>query len=749
MLALRPGRAVDLDIARQEAELVSDVVYPRGSMPTALLDLQTVAGFAGIRTQPALRGRVRSCECVRNETDTVIWKDNDTLFLEIALEKGLLAQEQVRELHEAVATLGKIGIERTLAQIAEEKRTLSRAQLDEIRSEMRKRGVLPRFGGYEIISKLGEGGMGTVSKARHLALDRIVALKVLPAELARDRSYVKRFVREARLAARVSHTNLVQVYDVGASEGRHYIAMEFVSGGDVTKLLKSGPIPEARALKIVLGVARGLQEAHDQGFVHRDIKPGNIMLTEKGVPKVTDLGLARDMESRSAALTRSNLVMGTPHYMAPEQCLGEKDIDGRADIYSLGATLFYMVCGRVPFRGESSLVVIEKQVKESLPDPRSLRPDLSDGTVALIRRMMEKDRARRFQNCAEVIAAIEEVRRGGVPRAEAPLPAVSSPAPVGPQSDGATDASVPGVSEQVADEGPHLSPGAVAGAPTARWKGATRPQEVLPPGWTPEERLVKVATPEGDIQKDITYYTNTISMELVRIPPGEFIMGSPDDEDGRNDDEGPQHRVRITTHYYLGAYAVTQAEYEKVTGRNPACFKGARNPVEQVSWKDAVEFCKRLSEQEGVPYRLPTEAEWEYACRAGTTTPFNTGRTIAGDQANYDGKYSYGHGRPGVQRDKAVPVGSFNANGFGLHDMHGNVWEACGDLYDEDYYRQSEVNDPKGPGHGDSRVLRGGSWYNRPAYCRSASRVGYDPEHQSFNTGFRVVCAVRPEAEEG
>jgi len=235
-------------------------------------------------------------------------------------------------------------------------------------------------------------------------------------------------------------------------------------------------------------------------------------------------------------------------------------------------------------------------------------------------------------------------------------------------------------------------------------------------------------------------FINSIGMKFVYIKRGTFTMGSPASELKREDDE-TQHRVRISKGFYLGAYEVTQAQYKAVMGANPAHFKkGGNYPVEMINWNDAVTFCKKLSAKEGKTYRLPTEAEWEYACRAGTTTPFAFGQTISTDRANYDGNYIYGSGRKGVLRKATMPVGSFRPNAWGLHDMHGNVWEWCGDWYGKDYYGQASATDPRGPSSGPSRVLRGGSWLNYPVRCRSADRNSSSPDTRSTYLGFRVVC---------
>ena len=340
-------------------------------------------------------------------------KDAEDLFVEIALEKGLLTREQVGELREEAARLEPMGA--AVSQIARARGLLSAAQIIEIRKEMQKHGVLPRLGGYEIISRLGKGGMGAVYKARQTSLDRLVALKILPWEVTQDEAHIERFEREARLAARIAHPNLIQVYDRGLSAGRRYIAMEFVGGSSVGRLLRSGPLPVRRALEIVLGVARGLGAAHKMGIIHHDVKPSNIMLTDTGMAKLSDLGLARELEATESAVTAGGAIMGTPQYMAPEICGDSGEVDGRADIYSLGITLFHMVCGRIPFQGDSVGKMLRQHAKTPLPDPRVFREDLPDEVVALIRRMTEKRPGDRFQDCDALIGAIEAVMRGAAP----------------------------------------------------------------------------------------------------------------------------------------------------------------------------------------------------------------------------------------------------------------------------------------------------------------------------------------------
>jgi formylglycine-generating enzyme required for sulfatase activity len=250
---------------------------------------------------------------------------------------------------------------------------------------------------------------------------------------------------------------------------------------------------------------------------------------------------------------------------------------------------------------------------------------------------------------------------------------------------------------------------------------------------------------------------NSIGMKLVRIPAGKFLMGSPATEPERDADE-EQHEVVISRPFYLGAYEVTQGQYQKVNGKNPAQFPaGGASPVEQVAWSAAVNFCQKLSslpdeKKAGRVYRLPTEAEWEYACRAGTSTPFAFGADLGSTQANFNGNYPYGVAAVGPYLKKPTKVGSYAPNAWGLYDMHGNVAEWCSDWYDPEYYKRSPRENPTGPEKGVQstgfgtdfyRVLRGGCWLDEGRGCRSAYRFRLQSTEPYQLVGFRVVCVIK------
>lgn len=255
----------------------------------------------------------------------------------------------------------------------------------------------------------------------------------------------------------------------------------------------------------------------------------------------------------------------------------------------------------------------------------------------------------------------------------------------------------------------------------------------------------------------IHYFTedlgNGITMDLVYIPGGTFLMGAPETELESLNQERPQHQVTVPA-FFMGATPITQAQWRQVAssigqGKEPLeanpsrfSFRGDNHPVERVSWHDATEFCLRLSRHTKREYRLPSEAEWEYVCRAGTTTPFHCGETILTDLANYNGNYVYGSGAKGGYRETITPVDTFPPNAFGLYDMHGNVWEWCQDSWHDSYEKAPTDGSAWVSRNSSTRVLRGGSWVDYPRLCRSASRFDYYPVDRVNGLGFRVVCCA-------
>ena len=337
----------------------------------------------------------------------------DEHFVETVMQQGLMSESQIDACRRTQERLLKEGQHRTLAEIATQKTLISQTQADGVEKDALPSHVPKKAGNYEILRQIGEGGMGTVYKARHVKLGSFAAVKFLPAHLARDANFVQRFEREARLAAQLSSPYSVRTFDVGEVEGMHHILMEYVEGESLDELLtREGQMEEKRALRVTRDVATALEEAHETGIIHRDIKPGNILLTRRGAPKLADLGLAKSVEAEQVSLTSVGAILGTPSYMSPEQAMGLPDLDARTDIFSLGATLYRMVVGDLPFKGETPVNVMHKIATEPLSTPLTRNPALSRDTAAIICKMMAKERKDRYHSMAEVTRDIETILSG-------------------------------------------------------------------------------------------------------------------------------------------------------------------------------------------------------------------------------------------------------------------------------------------------------------------------------------------------
>jgi serine/threonine protein kinase len=288
--------------------------------------------------------------------------------------------------------------------------------------EERKGGGGPskanQLGNYQLVEKIGQGGMGVVYKAIHTSLNRIVALKILPAERMSDAKFVARFNREWKSLGLLNHPNIIQATDAGEVEGTCFLVMEFVEGIDLAKLtVRSGPLPIPEACELVRQAATGLQHAYEHGLIHRDLKPSNLMLAPTGTVKILDLGLARlcNPSSDSEELTSTGIIMGTPDYMAPELAFGMEHVDIRGDIYSLGCTLYHLLAGRAPFSGREFEGALKKLLAHSQVTPPAIqvfRPEIPRGLVALLDSMLAKNPADRFGTPAEAAAALQPFIHG-------------------------------------------------------------------------------------------------------------------------------------------------------------------------------------------------------------------------------------------------------------------------------------------------------------------------------------------------
>lgn len=340
----------------------------------------------------------------------------DSILGRLVVEKNLCTNLEVQECLDDMKKLTGKGKPMSLADLLTKKGFVTPRQIDRARKMVEESRPSHSIPGFQILGKLGAGAMATVFKARQLSLDRIVAIKVLPKRLSENPEYVERFYKEGKAAAKLSHNNIVQAIDVGESGGYHYFVMEYVEGKTVYDDLSNGqPYPEPIALKIAIQIAHALLHAHEKGLIHRDVKPKNVMITNAGVAKLADMGLAREAADEAAAQMEAGRAYGTPYYISPEQIRGEMNIDYRADIYSLGATLYHMVTGRVPFEAPTPSAVMHKHLKDPLTPPDHINPNISVGLAEVIEVMMAKNREERYANCALLLEDLDAVGRGEPP----------------------------------------------------------------------------------------------------------------------------------------------------------------------------------------------------------------------------------------------------------------------------------------------------------------------------------------------
>jgi serine/threonine protein kinase len=340
----------------------------------------------------------------------------DTMLGKLVIRAGLATEEEVEACSASARAASESDADQSLAEVLVSRDYVTRHQLGRLRDEFEAKKSSQDIPGYKIKRKLGAGAMATVFLAQQVSLDRPVAIKILPKKFSDNEKFIERFYKEGRAAAKLNHPNIVGAYDVGRAGEHHYFVMEFVDGLTVYDLIeRKKRIPEEDAVEIVIQVARALEHAHERGFIHRDIKPKNIMFTKKGVVKLADLGLARAVTDREAAKAEAGRAYGTPYYISPEQIRGELEIGPQADIYGLGATFYHMMTGQVPFRGKNPSAVMHKHLKSPLEPPDHVNPAISAGCAQVIEMMMAKDRDDRYRNVQDLIEDLELVKAGEPP----------------------------------------------------------------------------------------------------------------------------------------------------------------------------------------------------------------------------------------------------------------------------------------------------------------------------------------------
>ena len=577
-------------------------------------------------------------------------------------------------------------------------------------------------GTYRIEKQFAGGGFGIVYKAQDLRRNRTVAIKTLnPVQIGSDRFEEEqdRFMNEGMKLAKCQHPHIVEVHELVRAKGLLGMVMEFVEGETLAECLaqRGKPFEESVALEYVRQVGEALQVLHRRSMLHRDVKPLNIM-RRKDCPDeavLIDFGLAREV---AFDLTQLMSNSGTPHYAAPEQFGRDEQVKPGAhtDVYGLAATLYTLLTGEAPFPAEFQ--------RQGVPliEPRKHNPQISERVNGAIMKGMALEVSDR---CGWVWSFLEALGIGEMG------PAPLSPRILEPKEQrNSSLTNWPIEYDHNPFELGYLDENLVY----------TSPHRPNPAPYICSFETVRVDK-QGKIIKRIPGTAeccdidlgNGVELTLVRIPSGEFMMGSPNSEKGRDDEEGPQHRVTVQE-FWLGKYPVTQSQWHQVASLpkqdldlkpDPSHFEGGNRPVEQVSRQDVQEFCRRVSQQAGISgmdFGLPSEAQWEYACRAGSTSPFAFGPTITSNLANYDGNNSYSEGPKGRYRQGTTPVNEFFPNAWGLSDMHGNVWEWCADNWHSKYQGAPSDDRPWLSNKSKTLLVRGGAWCNPPESCRSACR---------------------------
>ena len=623
--------------------------------------------------------------------------------------------------------------------------------------------------------------MGDVWYGHHPTLHVPVAIKTLSQRLISDEEFVKRFMKEAQMAAQIKTQNAVMIYDADVEDGIYYIVMEYVSGGTLKDILEDGQriLPEF-AMKWTGHIAEALKAAQKLKIVHRDIKPENIILDENDVAKLADLGIAKQHihNDKNAGATTTGVIMGTPHYISPEQAENTSTADVRSDIYSLGCSLYEMLTCKVPFEGKSSMMVMLNHTQLPVPNPRDLVSEIPVPLSKVCMKMMAKEPVDRYQTPDELLQDLTLINAGYNPFKgdSTPTKLIIGLVAVIVLLVGLLFLNINKTEKELTNTPPMQTSLAQVTPPVIKAPEPTAP--VILPVIEPEPvvevkpEIVIPPTPEvlpKENETDNIVLTD-LDIELLPVKAGTFQMGSPEDEEGRRATEN-QHEVTISDDFWLSKKEVTVKAFQEFV-KDSAYKTDAENngysgfydengnfnaisnnlnwknialrdsdAISMVSYFDAVSFCRWLTKREkandnipeGYVYCLPTEAQWEYACRAGSeTTP---------DEDELDEIAYY---KENSEFETQLP-GQKDANAWGFHDMLGNLQEFVLDRsrgfnwYDvKTTTYNADSTDPISK-RGRRAIFRGGSWADEANRCRPASR-GHGPrDYSSNNHGFRLA----------
>ena len=574
---------------------------------------------------------------------------------------------------------------------------------------------------YRAQKLLGQGGFGKTFKAVDEYQSNKPLCVIKQFTFGNDNAKIRQtaldlFYEEAKhLETLGKHAQIPELFAYFDIKGQPYLVQQFIDGQDLQQeVVRDGAFNQQQVRELLLSLLPVLNFLHHQSppIIHRDIKPANIIRRQSDrVLVLVDFGAAK--QATQTMLAKTGTVIGSPEYVAPEQARGKPAF--ASDIYSLGVTCIYLLTQVSPF-----------DLFDLSQDTWAWRDYLVGNIVdeslgKILDKMIANALSQRYQSASEVLVALNTQRSAEKVTKVRDI--------VNPKIDRQSRISLESLATPLLWRIARQPSKAIQldriNAPTLQSFIFETAQLVSTKTLWGSPKLVVKKSP-GQAKQFLEGLGGGVHIPMVSIPAGTFMMGAPQLEDGSSDAQRPQHRVSVRS-FYMGKSPVTQAQYEAVMGNNPAYFQGGDRPVETVSWHDAVEFCQKLSQLTDRYYRLPSEAEWEYACRSGTKTAFYVGDSIDLAVANY-------------RSQETTVVGSFPANAYGLNDMHGNILEWCADNYHGNYIDAPTDGSAWSNDANPTYILRGGSWYSKASYCRSAARIYYQPNHRCSYFGFRVVC---------
>ena len=559
----------------------------------------------------------------------------------------------------------------------------------ENKQELLSIGAMLMGGHYRVECYLASGGFGSTYLAQDVSFDEQVVIKefflkgvsgrvgdtvtvTLDVNRPLFESQLNKFLKEARRLRKLDHVNVVRVHDLFQENGTAYYVMDYIDGESLTARVKrDGAMSEAEVRQYLPQLLDALETVHNNDILHLDLKPGNIMVDKSGRLRLIDFGASKQTSADGTATTTTGLAY-TPGFAAPEQVHGQLDRVGAwTDLYALGATLYYLLSAQTPPDAND----IYDDPDEAFRFPSTVSPSM----CGFVKWLMQPGYRKRPQSVAAV-------------RQHLPVAAAAAP---------------------VIEEATRPAPFATRMAPPT---GAAPQYAALHHLYNEEATVVNKSSGLRPVPVvgGKTFTANGVSFTMVPVKGGTFDMGATPEQENPDSDEKPVHSVTLSD-YMIGQTQVTQELWQAVMGSNPSNFKGVNLPVENVSWNNCKKFIERLNAYTGLRFRLPTEAEWEFAARGG-----NNSRHFQYSGSNNVNEVAWNVGN---SDRKTHPVGSKAPNELGLYDMSGNVWEWCQDWYKKKYYKQAPLRNPQGPVSVSAhiRVIRGGSWCNSATH----SRVGF------------------------